>query len=69
MNLTDAADIIGIPRNANKPNTDQDLRDAAEAAAQQWGGTDATEIDRSNLRLAFYDGAQYGLRMARRDER
>lgn len=65
MNITDAADIIGIPR----PSTDQALRDAAEAAAQHWGGAEADEVSRINLRLAFYDGVQCGLRMARRDER
>lgn len=67
MNINDAADILSIQRQ----HGDQDMREAADKAALDWAGPDADAATLGDLRLAFYDGVQYGLRCARgfRDER
>lgn len=61
MNIQDAADIIGIQRQRE----DSELNRECQRAAEQWTDEVTPRLIHTH-RMAFFDGVQYGLKMARR---
>lgn len=60
MNITDAANIVGIPQRSESA-----LEIETRKAAEQWAGEVNPTLIHTH-RMAFLDGVQYGLKMAQR---